>query len=191
MCALKAKCRFIIISVILVITVISLNYLIYDRFLAGLDGYQASIKHQQEAYIDVDIKAIMSDDQLPPSFHRYCKPSFLPTDFINTNTNITLICNHSYKALTSYFPNEHLLHQYFNSSIGKEIQKMFDSMRFNSTSPSHLIKLPQWGIGSTLKHVSKMIGRHYAEKSVLSTAIYNGNSRILTVDKVGPAFYHH
>ncbi len=88
-----------------------------------------------------------------------CKPPFMPID------NLTK-CNANYKINTTYLPSSSVLIPYLESIETKNnAQNEFRSIQFPTYCDKmtfHLINLPEWGIASIFKHISKMIGRHWA-----------------------------
>eukprot|EP01083_Nonionella_stella_P161660 529786_1 len=136
----------------LIFIVISLQFILFRTYFIG-STHTFEIPFVQPEF---------ASPELTHAFRRDCNASFMPTQLLIQNKQFILICNETYHTSTSYFPNKKLLIPYFDPLIEKEIQELFQHVQFNSQSPSHLIKLPKWGIASTLKHASRMIGKHYA-----------------------------
>ena len=83
-----------------------------------------------------------------------CKAPYMPTTDLHT-------CEVNYKNDTSYYPSINVLKPYLTSNA----QEYIHSIQFGENCDKiefHLIAMPHFGVGSSIKHASKMFGAHWA-----------------------------
>ena len=106
-----------------------------------------------------------SNSNVNEKFELECDPPFMPTKNLHT-------CSVNYKNDTRYLPSIEVLKPYLKSNA----QEYFREIQFPNDCNSidyHLISLPHFGVGSSIKHASKMFGAHWSR----NIGVLHGNAQ--------------